>query len=143
MDDYQIYQAKCMGADAVLLICALLDENRLSHFLTLCSLLGMDALVETHDEEEIKMAVSAGAKVIGVNNRNLKDFSVDFSNAVKLRHLIPKEAVYVAESGVSQINDVAVLRQAGADAVLMGEVLMRAKNQKEMLTAMKAAAAEI
>ena len=103
----------------------------------------MDALVETHDEEEIKMAVSAGAKVIGVNNRNLKDFSVDFSNAVKLRHLIPKEAVYVAESGVSQINDVAVLRQAGADAVLMGEVLMRAKNQKEMLAAMKAAAAEI
>ena len=143
MDDYQIYQAKCMGADAVLLICSLMDEKRLSHFLTICSLLGMDALVETHDEEEIKMAVSAGAKVIGVNNRNLKDFSVDFSNAVKLRHLIPKEAVYVAESGVSQINDVAVLRQAGADAVLMGEVLMRAKNQKEMLTAMKAAAAEI
>lgn len=143
MDDYQIYQAKCMGADAVLLICALMDEKRLSHFLTICSLLGMDALVETHDEEEIKMAVSAGAKVIGVNNRNLKDFSVDFSNAVKLRHLIPKETVYVAESGVSQINDVAVLRQAGADAVLMGEVLMRAKNQKEMLTAMKAAAAEI
>ena len=143
VDDYQIYQAKCMGADAVLLICALMDEKRLSHFLTICSLLGMDALVETHDEEEIKMAVSAGAKVIGVNNRNLKDFSVDFSNAVKLRHLIPKEAVYVAESGVSQINDVAVLRQAGADAVLMGEVLMRAKNQKEMLTAMKAAAAEI
>ena len=143
VDDYQIYQAKCMGADAVLLICALMDEKRLSHFLTICSLLGMDALVETHDEEEIKMAVSAGAKVIGVNNRNLKDFSVDFSNAVKLRHLIPKEAVYVAESGVSQINDVAVLRQAGVDAVLMGEVLMRAKNQKEMLTAMKAAAAEI
>ncbi len=143
VDDYQIYQAKCMGADAVLLICALMDEKWLSHFLTICSLLGMDALVETHDEEEIKMAVSAGAKVIGVNNRNLKDFSVDFSNAVKLRHLIPKEAVYVAESGVSQINDVAVLRQAGADAVLMGEVLMRAKNQKEMLTAMKAAAAEI
>ena len=143
VDDYQIYQAKCMGADAVLLICALMDEKRLSHFLTICSLLGMDALVETHDEEEIKMAVSAGAKVIGVNNRNLKDFSVDFSNAVKLRHLIPKEAVYVAESGVSQINDVAVLRQAGVDAVLMGEVLMRAKNQKEILTAMKAATAEI
>ena len=123
----------------MLLICALMDEKRLSHFLTICSLLGM----ETHDEEEIKMAVSAGAKVIGVNNRNLKDFSVDFSNAVKLRHLIPIEAVYVAESGVSQINDVAVLRQAGVDAVLMGEVLMRAKNQKEMLAAMKAAAAEI
>ena len=99
--------------------------------------------METHDEEEIKNGSIGGCKVIGVNNRNLKDFSVDFSNAVKLRHLIPKEAVYVAESGVSQINDVAVLRQAGADAVLMGEVLMRAKNQKEILTAMKAATAEI
>ena len=143
VDDYQIYQAKCMGADAVLLICALMDEKKLSHYLSVCDTLGLDALVETHDEEEIKMAVSAGAKVIGVNNRNLKDFSVDFSNAVKLRHLIPEDVIYVAESGVSQISDVAVLRQAGADAVLMGEVLMRAKNQKALLNDMKAAAADI
>ena len=142
-DDYQIYQAKCMGADAVLLICALMDEKKLTHYLTICDTLGLDALVETHDEEEIKMAVSAGAGVIGVNNRNLKDFSVDFSNAVKLRHLIPEEVIYVAESGVSRISDVEALRQAGADAVLMGEVMMRARDQKAMLKAMKSAAAGV
>ena len=105
--------------------------------------MGLDALVETHDEEEIKMAVSAGAGGIGANNRNLKDFSVDFSNAVKLRHLIPEEVIYVAESGVSRISDVEALRQAGADAVLMGEVMMRAKGQKAMLKAMKSAAAGV
>lgn len=143
VDDYQIYQAKCMGADAVLLICALMDEAKLSHYLTICGTLGLDALVETHDEEEIKMAVSAGAKIIGVNNRNLKDFSVDFSNAVKLRHLIPEDVIYVAESGVSQVSDAAVLRKAGADAVLMGEVLMRAENQKALLAEMKDAAASV
>ena len=142
-DDYQIYQAKCMGADAVLLICALMDEKKLTHYLTICDTLGLDALVETHDEEEIKMAVSAGAGVIGANNRNLKDFSVDFSNAVKLRHLIPEEVIYVAESGVSRISDVEALRQAGADAVQMGEVMMRAKGQKAMLKAMKSAAAGV
>ena len=109
--------------------------KKLTHYLTICDTLGLDALVETHDEEEIKMAVSAGAGVIGVNNRNLKDFSVDFSNAVKLRHLIPEEVIYVAESGVSRISDVEALRQAGADAVLMGEVMMRAKDQKAMLNA--------
>lgn len=87
-------------------------KKKLTHYLTICDTLGLDALVETHDEEEIKMAVSAGAGVIGVNNRNLKDFSVDFSNAVKLRHLIPEEVIYVAESGVSRISDVEALRQA-------------------------------
>lgn len=143
VDDYQIYQAKCMGADAVLLICALMDEKKLSHYLTICDTLGMDALVETHDEAEIKMAAAAGARIMGVNNRNLKDFSVDFDNAVKLRHLIPEDVIYVAESGVSQVSDVAVLRKAGADAVLMGEVLMRAENQKAMLAEMKAAAASV
>lgn len=105
--------------------------------------MGLDALVETHDEEEIKMAVSAGDGVIGVNNRNLKDFSVDFSNAVKFRHLIPEEVIYVAESGVSRISDVEALRQAGSDAVLMGEVMMRAKDQKAMLKSMKSAAAGV
>lgn len=141
VDAYQICQAKCMGADAVLLICALMNENQLKQYLKICDSLGLDALVETHDEEEIQMAVAAGAKVIGVNNRNLKDFSVDFENAVRLRHLIPQEAVYVAESGVSSVSDVALLRQAGADAVLMGEVLMRAKDKKALLSDMRQAAA--
>jgi indole-3-glycerol phosphate synthase len=133
VDSYQIYQAKCMGADAVLLICALMDRVELKNDLTICDKLGLDALVETHDESEIAMAIETGAKIIGVNNRNLKDFSVDFENAARLRHLIPKDVVYVAESGVKDENDVAALRKIGADAVLMGEVLMRAKDQKAFL----------
>lgn len=133
IDEYQIYQAKVMGADAVLLICSLLDEKTLEKYLQLATKLGMSALVETHDATEIEMAVNVGATLIGVNNRNLKDFSVDFSNASKLRELIPANAIYVAESGVSSANDVETLRNIGADAVLMGEVLMRANNKKQML----------
>ena len=100
VDKYQIYQAKLMGADAVLLICALLDTQTIAHHLEICEKLGLSALVETHDEAEIRSAVEAGARLIGVNNRNLKDFSVDFSNAARLRDLIPAVCVYVAESGV-------------------------------------------
>lgn len=96
VDDYQIYQARVMGANAVLLICALHDTATLAHRIELCDTLGLAALVETHDEAEIRSAVSAGARIIGVNNRNLKDFSVDFSNAARLRDSIPPEAVYVA-----------------------------------------------
>lgn len=140
VSDYQIYQARCMGADAVLLICALLDRDILARRLDLCQALGLDALVETHDAEEIRTAVSAGARLIGVNNRNLKDFSVDFSNAARLRDLIPPEALYVAESGVSRPEDVAALHAIGADAVLMGEVLMRAPDKGAMLAAMRRAA---
>lgn len=139
VDAYQIYQAKCMGADAVLLICALMDAKELEGYMAVCEELGLDALVETHDEAEIEMAVFAGAKMIGVNNRNLKDFSVDFTNASRLRHLIPPDVVYVAESGVRSVSDVAALGKIGADAVLMGEVLMRAKDQKALLDEMRKA----
>ena len=140
VDEYQIYQAKHMGADAVLLICALLDTQTIARYLDIAHSLGLAALVETHDESEIRSAVSAGANIIGVNNRNLKDFSVDFSNAARLRDLIPPERVYVAESGVSSPEDVAALKRIGADAVLMGEVLMRSKDKKAMLQAMREAA---
>ena len=140
MDEYQIYQAKVMGANAVLLICAILDTRTLAGYLELCGSLGLAALVEAHDEQEIASAVSAGARIIGVNNRNLKDFSVDFSNAAKLRDRIPPEAVYVAESGVARPEDAAALRKIGADAVLMGEVLMRAKNKGALLAQMREAA---
>ncbi len=140
VDAYQIYQAKRMGANAVLLICALLDTRTIARYLEICESLGLAALVEAHDEAEIRSAVSAGAKVIGVNNRNLKDFSVDFSNAARLRDMIPAECVYVAESGVSSAGDVSALRRIGADAVLMGEVLMRAKDKKAMLQTMREAA---
>lgn len=136
---YQIYQAKLMGADAVLLICALLDAAALETFLQLADDLGMTALVEAHDADEVRMAVDAGARVIGVNNRNLKDFSVDFGNAARLRDLIPPECLYVAESGVKSADDVAALAKLGADAVLMGEVLMRADDTAALLASMREA----
>lgn len=137
VDEYQIYQAKLMGANCVLLICALHDTATIAKWLELCHRLGLAALVEAHDSAEISSAVSAGARIIGVNNRNLKDFSVDFSNAARLRELIPPEAVYVAESGVSSPADVAALKEIGADAVLIGEMLMRAADKKQMLNALK------
>ncbi len=136
---YQIYEAKVMGADAVLLICALLDTDTLRKYLILCRQLGMSALVETHDEQEIASAVLAGAGMIGVNNRNLKDFTVDFSNAMQLKSQIPSDVLYVAESGVASVEDVRRLALIGADAVLMGEVLMRAVDQKAMLDQMREA----
>lgn len=140
VDDYQIYQARLMGANAVLLICALHGTAVIARWLELCDKLGLAALVETHDEAEIQSAVSAGAKIIGVNNRNLKDFSVDFSNAARLRDSIPADAVYVAESGVKGPDDTALLRKIGADAALIGEALMRAADKKELLSALRRAA---
>ncbi|MDO5547356.1 MAG: indole-3-glycerol phosphate synthase TrpC [Eubacteriales bacterium] len=141
VDEYQIYQAKLMGADAVLLICAILDTKTIARYLGICDQLGLSALVETHDESEIQSAVDAGAKIIGVNNRNLKDFSVDFSNAARLRDQIPADCLYVAESGVKTVEDVAALRKIGADAVLMGEVLMRAPDKSALLAQMRNAGA--
>ena len=137
VDEYQIYQAKLMGADAVLLICAILDTDTIARYLSICDSLGLSALAETHDESEIDSAVAAGAKLIGVNNRNLKDFSVDFSNAARLRDRIPENCLYVAESGVKSAGDVAALRRIGADAVLMGEVLMRAPDKTVLLNQMR------
>lgn len=140
VDEYQIYQARLLGADAVLLICAILDTQTIARYLELARSLGLAALVEAHSEPEIMSAVNAGARIIGVNNRNLKDFSVDFSNAARLRELVPPECVYVAESGVSSPGDVAALKKAGADAVLMGEILMRCPDKTAMLQAMREAA---
>ncbi|MBQ9617620.1 MAG: indole-3-glycerol phosphate synthase TrpC [Oscillibacter sp.] len=140
VDAYQIYQAKVMGADAVLLICALLDTDTLRRYLSLCADLGLAALVEAHDEYEIDSAVSAGAEIIGVNNRNLKDFSVDFGNAARLRDRIPPGCLYVAESGVRRPEDVAALREVGADAVLIGEAFMRSADKGKFLAEMRAAA---
>lgn len=137
VSDYQLYQSRLMGADCVLLICALLDTKTLAQYLAVCDELGLSALVETHDADEIRSAVAAGAKIIGVNNRNLKDFSVDFSNAARLRDRIPPEAVYVAESGVQSTQDVAALRSIGADAVLIGETLMRAPDKARRLAELR------
>ena len=140
VDEYQLYQARLMGANCVLLICALLDTKTIQRYLNICEELGLAALVEAHDEEQIASAVSAGARIIGVNNRNLKDFSVDFSNAARLRDLIPPECVYVAESGVTGPEDVAAIARIGADAALIGEALMRAGDKKKMLDAMRRSA---
>ena len=139
VSEYQIYQAKVLGANAVLLICAILEPEVLARYLQLCDELGLAALTETHNEEEIKTAVDAGAGIIGVNNRNLKDFSVDFSNAARLRNCIPSDRIYVAESGVKGPEDTVILKKIGADAALIGEALMRAENRSELLGKMREA----
>ena len=128
VDEYQIYEAKTIGADALLLICALLDTETIRKYLAICDELGLSALVEAHDAEEVKSALQAGARVIGVNNRNLKDFTVDLQNSVNLRTLVPENIIFVSESGIKTQSDVAVLRKNGTDAVLIGETLMRSND---------------
>lgn len=137
VDEYQIYQTKVLGADAVLLICTLLDTETMRGYIGICDKLGISALVETHDAQEMQSAVRAGARLIGVNNRNLKDFTVDLGNAAKLRNGAPKGTVFVAESGVSSPEDAAALRRTGADAILVGEYLMRAADKKQALNALR------
>lgn len=137
VDEYMIYEAKVLGASAVLLICSILTEEQLKEFLSICDSLGLSALVEAHDEEEVKTAVKAGARIIGVNNRNLKDFSVDNENSRHLRKLVPSDVLFVSESGIQTAEDVAALRKIGVDAVLIGETLMRAEDKKAKLQELK------
>ena len=134
VDEYMIAEAKVLGASAVLLIVSVLKSaETLRQYISICDMLGLSALVEAHDEEEIHIAVNAGARVIGVNNRNLKDFSVDFGNCRRLRGLVPSDIVFIAESGIKTPEDVRALRECGADAVLIGETLMKAKDKKGMI----------
>ena len=140
VDPYMIYEAKVLGATAVLLICALLPEETLKEYLETAHSLGLSALVEAHDEAEVAQAMRAGARIIGVNNRNLKDFTVDLGNAARLRQGAPDGTIFVAESGVSSPEDAAALRKNGADAILVGEYLMRAENKKQALDALREAA---
>lgn len=137
VDEYMIYEAKALGACAVLLICAILNDSQLREYIHICDELGMSALVEAHDENEIHRAVDTGARVIGVNNRNLKDFSVDHNNSMRLRKIIPDNILFVSESGIRNAEDVRMIREAGADAVLVGEVLMRAEDKTAMLSELK------
>lgn len=137
VDEYMIYEAKTLGASAVLLICSILDEERLTRYIKIAEELGLSALVEAHDETEIEMALKAGARIIGVNNRNLKDFSVDTQNSQKLRKLVPEDVIFVAESGIKTAEDVDALRKAGINAVLIGETLMRAQDKKAKLQELK------
>ncbi len=133
VDEYMIYEAAVLGASAVLLICSILDEDRIREYISVCDSLGLSALVEAHDERETGSALRAGARVIGVNNRDLRDFSVDTGNSRRLRELVPDDVLFVSESGVRTAGDVAALREAGADAVLIGEALMRAPDKKAKL----------
>lgn len=134
---YMIYEARVLGAAAVLLICSLLTEKELAEYLAICDSLGMSALVEVHNAAEISMAIHAGARIIGVNNRNLSDFSIDMANSNRLRELVPPEILFVAESGIKTVADVQALREIGADAVLIGELMMRAENRNAMLTELR------
>lgn len=137
VDPYQIYESKVMGADAILLICALLDQHELTGFLKLAGQLGLSALVEAHTAEELRSAVAAGATLIGVNNRDLKTFVVDLDTSIRLRPLVPADRLFVAESGIRTAEDIRRLREAGADAVLIGETLMRSVDKKAALEALK------
>lgn len=140
VDAYMIYEAKLLGASAVLLIVSLLREEQLRTYMEICDELGLSALVEAHEEEEVRTALRAGARVVGVNNRNLKDFSVDTENSRRLRELVPEDVIFVSESGVRDAEDIRRLSAMGADAVLIGETLMRAKDKNATLAAFREAA---
>ena len=129
-----------LGAGVVLLICALLDTKTIRSYIEICDRLGLSALVEVHDENEMDSAIKAGARVIGVNNRNLKDFTVDISNSTRLRSLAPENALFVAESGIKTAEDIQVLKDAGVNGVLIGETLMRSPDKAAMLAALNGGA---
>ena len=133
VDPYMIHEARVLGASAVLLICSILPERSLQAYLEESERLGLSALVEAHDQEEVKTALRVGARIIGVNNRNLKDFTVDTENSRRLRDIVPGDVVFVSESGVRTAEDVRLLRENGVDAVLIGETLMRAEDKKAKL----------
>lgn len=137
VDEYMIFEAKLLGASAVLLICSILEKEQMKEYLHLCEELGLSALVEAHDEREVEMALDTGARMIGVNNRNLKDFTVNTDNSRRLREMIPGNILFVSESGVRDAADIAKLRGIGADAVLVGETLMRAADKKAKLEELK------
>lgn len=133
IDEYQIYQAKLWGASAILLICACLDVPTLTKFRELADSLGLSSLVEAHDEHEVQMAIDCGARIIGVNNRNLKDFTVDVQNSVRLRNLVQDDVIFVSESGLETSEDIQVLRDNNIGVALMGETFMRSPNKVEKL----------
>ena len=137
VDEYMLYEAKLLGASAALMICSILDEGQLREYLEICRALGLSALTEAHDEAEIETALRAGARIVGVNNRNLKDFSVDTGNSLRLRKMIPEDVLFVSESGIRSAEDARTAHEAGADAVLVGEALMRAPDRKAKLAELR------
>lgn len=137
IDPYMIYQAKLFGASAVLLIAAILSDKELKQYFELADTLGLSCLFEAHDAEEVKRCLAAGARILGVNNRNLKDFSVDINNSVRLREMVPDDIIFVSESGMSKPEDIKILKENGTDAVLIGEMLMRSADKKSLIREIK------
>ena len=137
IDPYQIEQSYYLGADAILLIAAILSPAQLRQYLRLATDFGLCCLVEAHDETELQMALDAGSKIIGVNNRNLKTFTVDLQNSIRLRHFAPEDTIFIAESGIQTAADITILRENGIDGVLIGETLMRAADKIATLNALR------
>ena len=137
VDEYQIYEAKVLGASAVLLICSLMDMEKLKRYMGICGSLGLSSLAEAHTDREVAMAAEAGADIIGINNRNLETFEVDFTNALRLRKLVDRGTIFVAESGIRTPEDIELLAENQVDAVLVGETLMRAPDKKRALRELK------
>ena len=137
IDPYMIYQAKLMGASAILLIAAILSDEELKSFYEIADRLGLACLFEAHDEVEVDRCLNAGARILGVNNRNLKDFKVDINNSIRLRNMVPKDVIFVSESGIEKPEDVKALKENGTDAVLIGEMLMRSSDKTGLIKALK------
>lgn len=133
IDPFMIYEAKLSGASAILLIVAILDDNQLKEYMELADSLGLSVVVEVHDRNEIEKAINAGARIIGVNNRNLKDFSVDMGNSLNLRKYVPEDIIFVSESGIKSTSDIRKLKENKIDAVLIGETLMKSDNKKKLI----------
>lgn len=137
VDEYMIYEAKILGAKAVLLICSILSDEQIKNYIKICDDLGLSALVEAHNHDEIKTAINAGARIIGVNNRNLKDFTVDTKNSENLRKLVPENIIFIAESGITNAQDIKNLKNNNVNGVLIGETLMKAQDKKQKLLELK------
>ncbi len=137
VDEYMIYEAKILGAKAILLICSILSDEQIKNYMKICDDLGLSALIEAHNEDEITTAINAGARIIGVNNRNLKDFTVDTKNSENLRKLVPKDIIFIAESGITNAQDIKNLKDNNVNGVLIGETLMKAQNKQQKLLELK------
>jgi len=139
IDPYMVYQAKMMGASAILLIAAILSDEEMKQFFEIADRLGMSCLFEAHDEVEADRCLNVGARILGVNNRNLKDFKVDINNSIRLRSMVPEDVIFVSESGIEKPEDVIALKENGTDAVLIGEMLMRSGDKSGLIRALKEA----
>lgn len=142
VDPYMIYEAKALGASAILLICAILNDQELAEYFTIAETLGLSCVFEAHDSEEITRALRCGARIVGVNNRNLKTFSLDLHNSIHLRKEVPSSVLFISESGIKTAADIALLQENNVNAVLVGETFMRASNKKEMLATLRGKCSE-